>query len=307
MEIEDPEVLEFISRTELFYPSDSNLMTVEENRNRYDEMCREMRSSSAKEARLAAINVSDFDVGGVSVRGYLPSSPCSMRVLYSHGGGFVLGSLESHDDICTEIAIDSGCEVWSSDYRLSPEHVYPSALDDVETVWRAMSQDGVSGVVVGDSAGGNLSASLCLRMRRLDGPQPLAQILIYPGLGGDKALPSRSENAFAPLLRTVDLDHYAKIYGSNADKDDPEAFPLRAKNFSGLPPAVIFTADIDPLRDDGFEYCRRLNRDGVNAKIYNELQLVHGYLRGRTMSKRAATSFKNITRAISSFIPKTIS
>ncbi len=295
--ITDPEVIRFIEKTEAAYPADANLASAEENRRFYDDMCEKFRKTHP-----ADIKSWDERIENVPVRWYMPAEAGEDHavILYAHGGGFVVGSLESHDDICAEIASSASVAVVSVDYSLAPDHLYPVALDEMERVWRYVVDKNKTAMVVGDSAGGNLSAALCHRMRRLNGPMPIAQVLIYPGLGSDPDTPSRVENAEAPLLRAQDLEFYADLYRGDVDLSDisPEISPLKAKDFRNLPPAFIVTADVDPLRDDGMLYARSLKAAGVEAVWRNEPQLVHGYLRARHMSQRAAASFDAICRAI---------
>ncbi|MEY8117881.1 alpha/beta hydrolase [Falsihalocynthiibacter sp. BN13B15] len=297
-QVTDPEVLKFIADTEAAYPSEANLATPEENRMYYDAMCAGFWAPHPE-----GVAVLDIEVDGIPVRKYRSETSGKGAILYTHGGGFVVGSLDSHDDVCAELAAATGAEVWSSHYRLCPEHSYPAALDDVEAVWRKLTADGRGAIVIGDSAGARLSAALCLRLRRVGGPMPLAQILIYPGLGGDKTLPSFVENAEAPLLRTVDLAHNETLYrGDCQDKNDPELSPLRARDFANLPPAFVVTADVDPLRDEGPAYVEKLRSAGVEATWRNEPQLIHGYLRARHRSQRARDSFAAIIAAARAFL-----
>lgn len=293
--IHDPEVLAFIAKTEETYPADSNVGTIADNRRNYDAMCAVFR-----QPRPASVIVQDIVFGSVPVRQYRPKSfdPNRPAILYAHGGGLVLGGLDSHDDVCAEIAEATGNAVTAVDYRLAPEHPEPAQLDDVEAVWRGLARDNPRLIAVGDSAGANLAAGLSLRMRRLGGPIPLAQVLIYPGLGGDLTWPSYLENADAPLLRTSDIAAY-RVDVSNLSQDQrEEREPLRAGSFAGLPPANVFTADVDPLRDDGIVYAECLRSAGVQAQLHNHSQLVHGYLRGRTTSSRIKAAFDEICSAI---------
>lgn len=301
MTVTDPEVLDFIAKTEAAYPADANLANAAENRRCYDAMCAGFRSP-----RPESVRVDDRISAGVRVRRYRNVDRrrhCPV-VLFFHGGGFVVGSLLSHDDICSDLCARTGLEVVSVDYRLAPESVYPSQLDDIEAVWRALAADGRSAVVAGDSAGGNLSAALCVRMRSAGGPMPLAQVLIYPSLGGDGTSGSYVLHSEAPLLRTADLQRYMDIYvggeGSSA-QHNPEVAPLRLRDLSGLPPAFVVTADVDPLRDDGRDWVAKLRASGVAAEWRNEPQLIHGYLRARHCSKRAAASFEAICEAVIRF------
>jgi acetyl esterase len=295
--IDDPEILAFVARTEEAYPADSNVGTVAENRRNYDAMCAVFR-----QPRPASIRVEDTTVGAVPVRRYVPENvdPLRPAILYAHGGGFVVGGLDSHDDVCAEMAEATGMAVTAVDYRLAPEHAAPAHLDDVETVWRFMARNNPRLIAAGDSAGGNLAAGLSLRMRRLGGPMPIAQVLIYPGLGGNLTWLSYVENAEAPLLRTSDLAAYRTISPglSLPQHEIEERAPLKAASFAGLPPAYIFTADVDPVRDDGVVYAERLRASGVRAELRNDEQLVHGYLRGRVMSRRIAEAFAAICAGV---------
>lgn len=303
--ITDSEILDFIKLTEESYPADANLATAAENRRYYDAMCAVFRKN-----RPDVVESEDRTIGGVPVRIYRKKTANTntaggqvpLKVMYVHGGGYVVGSLESHDDVCAELCAASGFEVTSVDYRLAPEYQYPAQLDDVETVWRHMTENNQPAIVMGDSAGGNLSACLSVRMKRLGGPMPLGQILIYPSLTGDTSLPSYAENAEAPLLRTKDILAYRPLYTGgrvlSAD-EQAEVTPCSVANFTGLPPTWVITADIDPLRDDAPPYVEKLLAAGVFACWINEPQLVHGYLRARNMSKRAGDSFKRICMLLS--------
>lgn len=289
--VTDAQVLAFIEMSEAFYPADANGASAADNRRYYDEMC-----AAFRKPRPADIEVSDTSIGSVPVRFYRPREAEGSRApaLYVHGGGFVVGSLESHDDVCAELASRSRRTVISVDYRLAPEHRYPAQLNDVEEVWRHIAASSPDALVMGDSAGGNLCAALCVRMKRVGGPMPSAQILIYPGLGGPLSLPAYTENENAPMLRTEDVIVYKNVYSDHerlCDVEREEVAPLSATDFAGLPPSWIITADVDPLRDDGRAYAEALQGAGVFARWHNEPQLVHGYLRARHMSDRARQSF----------------
>jgi acetyl esterase len=296
--IYDPEVLKFIADTQTAFPQDVDLTTPENVRNAYDEMCALFWMPHPK-----GITTEDIAIDGVPVRKYKPELTRAGAILYTHGGGFMVGSLESHDDVCAELAAATGAEVWSSHYSLSPEHIYPAALNDVEAVWRDLTLDGREALVVGDSAGARLSAALCLRMRRLNGPMPAAQILIYPSLGGSENLPSFTEHANAPMLSAAEIKHYDMLYtGEYPDQNCPELSPLQAQDFSNLPPAYVATADVDPLRDEGAAYVDKLLEFGVQAKWDNEPQLIHGYLRARHSSHRARESFSKVIEQIQTYL-----
>jgi acetyl esterase len=229
----------------------------------------------------------------------LPSPP-NVTLLYLHGGGYVLGGLDSHDDVCAELCLAAGIPVALLDYRLAPERVYPAALDDTEAAYRDLRAGGQRVIVGGDSAGGNLTAALCLRLKRLGEPMPLGQMLIYPGLGGD-LFRNGERNLDAPLLPVRDSGGYRGIYAggeAKIPKDDPEFAPICAPDLRALPPAAIFAAGIDPLRQDAEDYAALLAASGVAILFCNEVGLVHGYLRARHTSRAAARSFAAMAEAL---------
>ncbi|WP_285357273.1 alpha/beta hydrolase [Pseudomonas sp. lyk4-R2A-10] len=290
-----PSMAAFVARTESFASDDSSLGGL---RKSYDDMCRAFTPG-----RPAGLEVVDFQLSGVAVRSYRPPVrpsasgwPC---VLYLHGGGWVVGGLDSHDFICCELAMALGAMVVVVDYRLAPEHPFPAGFEDCLSVWRALRSgpfwfDPGRMLVAGDSAGGNLAAALCLALRDAGEPLPGAQVLIYPGLGGDAQLPSRSECADAPLLASSDVDCYHALYLRGTAKPNAYAMPLLAGDFSGLPPAWIAVAQFDPLRDDGVCYAERLNAAGVDAALYYGEGLVHGCLRARHQVAEVDRLFENL-------------
>ncbi|HEY6433299.1 MAG TPA: alpha/beta hydrolase [Acetobacteraceae bacterium] len=295
----DPEMAAFVARTEQFYPAAANAAPPAENRAAYDRMCAAFRA-----ARPAGVQTADTSLFATAparelrLRRYRGAGVGDTAVLlYLHGGGFILGGLDSHDDVCAELCQGAAIEVASLDYRLAPEHPYPAALDDTEAAYRGLLAADRRIVVGGDSAGGNLTAALCLRLRRLGLPQPAGQLLIYPGLGGSASV----AHAQAPLLSAEDSLRYRQLYagpGRAVPVGDSEFAPLRARDFRGLPPAAIFAAAIDPLCEDAAEFAARLRADGVQVTHRNEPGLVHGYLRARHASRRAAHSFGAIIAAL---------
>ncbi len=298
IEITDAEVLEFITRTDSYYPPNTVEFTTDEQRRVYDEMC-----AAFHQPRPAGVTVTDETINGpggpVPQRRYVPENAGPMTVVYFHGGGFVVGGLESHDDVCAEIAAATGCPVISVDYRLCPEHIHPAAYDDaLAAAWAALAKGPV--ILAGDSAGGNLAAALA---QTLKGAAIKGQVLVYPGLGGERlGLPSYTECAEAPLLTVRDIQYYSTIRaGGPVPVDDSTFFPLAAKDLDGLAPCFISAAGADPLRDDGVEYVRRLIGAGVDAYCVVEPQLPHAHLRARTMSHRARDAFGRIIDAVREF------
>ncbi len=289
----DEDTWAFIRRTAETYPDDAVDLTIEDQRRVYDAMCAEFR-----QPRPGGVETEDRHADGVPVRVYTAGDP-TRTVVYLHGGGFVVGGLDSHDDVCAEICAQTGYRVVSVDYRLCPEHVHPAQFQDAWTAvsW-ASAEFGNPLVLAGDSAGGNLAAAVSHHARgRLD--SVLGQVLIYPGLGGDRTKGSYIEHSHAPLLTLDEITFYEKVRcGGPAPQNDPTYAPLHDTDFSGLPPTVVVTADCDPIRDDGPDYCSRINEAGGKAHCINEPGLVHGYLRARTSVKRAADSFERISVAI---------
>ncbi|WP_431080556.1 alpha/beta hydrolase [Pseudomonas thivervalensis] len=271
----------FIDKTLSFTAPDDSL---EGSRQAYSQMCRAFTPPCPPTLALE-----DFELAGVAVRAYYPQRAAPLAgwpcLLYLHGGGWVVGGLDSHDFICMELATELGALVVAVDYRLAPEHPFPAGFDDCLAVWHHLADtpfaiDPRRRLVIGDSAGGNLAAALCLALRDAGQPLPLAQVLIYPALGGPADLLSRHECSNAPLLSSRDLERYEALYLAGA-RPSPYAMPLLADDLSGVPPALVAVAQWDPLRDDGALYSERLNAAGVDAALYVGQGLVHGCLRGR--------------------------
>ncbi|WP_170516538.1 alpha/beta hydrolase [Ruegeria atlantica] len=289
----DEETWAFIRRTAESYPDDAVDLSIDDQRRVYNRMCQDFR-----QPRPVGLDVQDRSANGVPVRVYTAGEP-TRTVVYFHGGGFVVGGLDSHDDVCAELCVQTGYRVVAVDYRLCPEHVHPAQFQDSWTATNWVAQEfGDPLILAGDSAGGNLAAAVVQHARgQLEGV--LGQVLIYPGLGGETSAGSYVEHAQAPLLTLEEIRFYEKVRcGGPAPKNDPTFAPLQDKDFSGLPPTVVVTADCDPLRDDGPAYCGKITEAGGRAHWVNEPGLVHGYLRARTSVKRAADSFERISVAI---------
>jgi acetyl esterase len=289
----DAETWAFIRASESWYPPETATYPVERQREIYNAMCRAFFRGYPE-----GVVAEDRPLGAVPCRIYT-CGPAAVTVLYLHGGGFVVGGLESHDDICAEICKATGFRVVAADYRLAPEHLHPAAYDDALAAARAVLAT-VPGALVlaGDSAGGTLAAAVAQTLkadRRLAG-----QVLIYPGLGGDPDRGSYLTHAQAPMLTRDDVLYYASVRyaGGEEPPDDPTAAPLWAASFAGLPPTVAFSAECDPLADDARHYCALIAAEGGRAHRVLEPGLVHGYLRARTTVTRARDSFARITAAV---------
>lgn len=283
----DAETWDFIRKTDSCYPPDAVDLDIAGQRQVYDAMCRAFVVEAPK-----GLTVRDLDMGGVPCRLYERGTPV-VTVLYFHGGGFVVGGLDSHDDVCAEICDRTGFRVVSADYRLVPEHPHPAPFDDCKAVTRAAARTWPGKLLLaGDSAGGNLAAAVC-HAARTDGPQIDGQVLIYPGLGGDRTKGSYVTHAEAPMLTTRDVAFYARLAGA-ARADDPTHAPLRDTDFSGLPPTRIWVAECDPVADDGRAYHDRLRAAGVPVQLTVSTGLVHGHLRARTSVTRARIAFDQV-------------
>jgi acetyl esterase len=296
----DPEIEAFI---ETSLRVSSNLSTdgsIEQQRQSSDAACRYFFHGYPDKVEAVDEKVVGRH-GDINVRHYCydGGNPDSDdQIVFMHGGGFILGSLDSHDDICAELCAGTGLDAVSIDYRLAPEFLHPVHLDDVADaylkIWRTNS------ILVGVSAGANLAAALCHRLKTSD-TQPAGQVLIYPTLGGELFnLDSYTINANAPLLSSADVDFYRQVRCRDGETpvDDPEFYPLVAKDFNDLPPTVAFSADVDPLRDDSKLYVEKLKDAGVDAVWHNETGLVHSYLWARHTSSKAAESFRRIIGSI---------
>ena len=278
---------DFIARTDAAYPPDAAIRSIAEQRGFYDAMC-----ALFDRPHPPGLRAEDRRIGGVPCRIYTPEGAREgVTVIYYHGGGFVVGGLESHDAICAELAQGAGLRLIAVDYRLSPEHRHPAAFNDALAVAAAVPGPKV---LAGDSAGGNLAAAVAAQLRGIIG-----QVLIYPGLGGALSLPSYTRHAEAPMLTLADVEFYAGVrFDSPPAVPDPTAAPLAAVDFAGLPPSAIFIAECDPLASDGVEYAARLAEAGVAVALTEEPGLVHGYLRARHMAEGARASFARIVAAL---------
>ena len=277
----------FIARTDNFYPPDAVNLSIPEQRAVYDRMCAAFRAP-----RPAGLAVADRAIAGVPCRVY---GAGAVTVVYAHGGGFVVGGLDSHDDVCAEIAGAIGAQIISVDYRLVPEHLHPAAYQDVLAVARAIPGPLV---LAGDSAGASLVASVAhgLRQPDLAGADLRGLLLIYPALGGDRSKGSYVTHAQAPMLTTADTIWYAQARHGGQEPETPDVTvgALHDTDFSGLPPVVVASAECDPLADDGRDYAARITAAGGRAEWLLDEGLVHGWLRARHSVPRARAAFDRL-------------
>ena len=206
-------------------------------------------------------------------------------LIYYHGGGFVIGTIETHDSTCRRLANRSRCQVISIDYRLSPEHPFPAPIDDGIAAFRhvrdnaaALGADPARLAVGGDSAGGAMAAVVCQAMRDAKEQGPAFQMLIYPATDSSQESGSRKSFAEGYFLSKGLMDWFWKAYvPAGTDLSDLRLSPLLAKDFTGLPPAFVLTAGYDPLRDEGRAYANRLIDAGVKTTYVNYPGTIHGF------------------------------
>jgi acetyl esterase/lipase len=232
-------------------------------------------------------------------------------IVYFHGGGWVIGDLDTHDSVCRFLAANAAAAVLSVGYRLAPEHPFPAAVEDAFAAFRwAAAENARLGVdpgriaVAGDSAGGNLAAAVALLARDGEGPSPAMQVLIYPvtdAVGGQR---SRGTFADGFLLTKTDMDWFEGHYlPADTDKADPRVSVLRAADLSGLPPAYVTTAGFDPLRDEGEDYAARMREAGVSVALRRHPGLIHGFAHMTEVSRTARAAMHELAGAIRMGLP----
>lgn len=246
--------------------------------------------------------------GRLRIRIYRPAGSVARllpTVLYLHGGGWAIGSLEAYDLPCRFFCARSGCAVVALDYRLAPEHKFPAGLDDAVAAFRWLSAEsedlGIDPdriVVAGDSAGGTLAAVVAQQVRG-EARQPCLQWLIYPATDLGAETPSRTSCGEGFLLTRADMEWFRGLYLDDpADTADPRVSPLRASDLSGLPLALIFTAGFDPLRDEGQAYAERLAAAGVKT-VHREFDsLIHGFVGMRGALQAAARAMDDMVTGL---------
>jgi len=275
----------------------------------YRKMCQALQPPPPEVASVANLSFPG-PAGPVGLRLYRPlragiaeaaaGDPLPV-VVFFHGGGFTIGDLDTHDVPCRMLANFARCAVLAVEYRLGPEHRFPAAFEDAVAAvrWTAahavdLGLDGERIAVAGDSAGGNLAAGAALALRGGE-PRIALQVLLYPGVDMHGLWPSRAEYAKGYLLEREDMLWFRGNYLRNeADARDWRASPLLAENHSGLPPAYIFTAGFDPLRDEGAAYAERLHASGVRVTHECFEGMIHGFV---TMGAALAAANHALYRA----------
>jgi acetyl esterase len=260
-------------------------------------------------AQVEAITI-PTEAGSLGARFYLPGGlPGGMPpplLVYFHGGGFVIGDLDTHDGVCRFIAAAAGLAVLAVDYRLGPEDPFPAGIEDAWAAFTwALANAATLGVdpariaVGGDSAGGNMAANVCLQGKAEGGPMPAMQLLIYPVT--DSADEPRSRRLFAEgfMLTKTDIDRFEHFYlAAGTDIDDPRISILKEPDLSGLPPAYVTTAGFDPLRDEGEAYGIRLREAGTKVAIRRHPGLIHGFANQTAVSRSSRGAMLELAGAL---------
>jgi acetyl esterase len=302
----DQGMLEFYKELSKLTPPESATWPLPRQRAAWDKVCAAFRAP-----RPVRLMVEDLDVEGIHVRVYRPpgESP-KPGVIYFHGGGWVLGSCETHDDMCAELADQADVVVVMVDYRLAPEHPHPAQLEDSHKVlaWtrsagRALGIDPTHIIAAGDSAGGQMTAALAQSLRDQGLPQLRGMVLIYPVLGADTETGSYIRNAHAPCLTREEMIYYLESFlgpRGGANWSDPYAVPNLSTRLADLPPAFITVAAHDPLCDDGLIFRDKLVAAGIPVALREEPVLAHSYMRARHVSAAAMAGFRAIAEAVRS-------
>lgn len=301
----EPEIAEFVSLYESFDPlAGDDALSPPRHRARYRRLIERVESDPP--LGVACEDV-ELDCAGhtVPMRIYrTDDGPAQGACLFFHGGGWILGDLDTHHSWAADLCAASGATVIAVDYRLAPENPYPAAFDDCFAALTAVARDAeryrvdpARIAVYGDSAGGNLSAAVCLKARDTGGPKVAGQVLVYPALHWGDPLPSWQENRDAPILTLPALQACWRAYLGGGDAD-PYAAPLLASDLGSLPPAWIVTAEHDPLRDDGLRFAEGLRATGGAAEIFDVAGLVHGCFRVRHTSTTTRDAFNWSVQAV---------
>jgi acetyl esterase len=244
--------------------------------------------------------------GDLRVRVYTPhGEPSFPIVVWFHGGGWVVGTLDTYDTVCRALAAAVPAVVVAADYRLAPEHRFPAAVEDAyaATLWASRNAAWLGGsqqrlAVAGDSAGGNLAAVVALGARDRGGPAIGFQLLVYPITDAAMDTASYRDKADGYYLTAAGMRWYWEHYLGGADGASPDASPLRAAFFGDLPPALVITAEHDPLRDEGEAYAARLRAAGVPAAVSRYPGMVHGFFRWRAVTPTADAAMQQAAAAL---------
>lgn len=296
----------------VYSPADSDMDSI---RAAYDAMCRHYTLP-----RDEKIHIEDYSIQNgceeVNVRWYLPKDidvpqsgwPC---VLYFHGGGYVVGGLDSHEFLLSHICRDLNIAVLSVDYRLAPEHRFPAAYDDCKFAYTWLREQAknwnidVNNIIIsGDSAGGNLAAAVAVSLQNT-GQQAKGLALIYPVLTTQLDLPAYEIHAEAPLLSRADCEYYLREYAPDTSQwNDLRLAPLLANDFSDMPESFVAVAEFDPVADDGKYFTEKLAQVGVITEFHVAKGILHGSLRLMRDCPEVQQLYQHMLKAIQRMISK---
>jgi acetyl esterase/lipase len=287
------DMIDFIAETARHYPDDAVDRTIVEQRAIYDRMAAAFTPPRPRGVTIeeGVLTLADRSIKLRAYRG--PTGGRAGTAIYFHGGGFIVGGLDSHDIVTARLAASTNMTLLVVDYRLAPEHPYPAAHQDCYAVIKAVVEGSLlmecpnqKIILMGDSAGGNIAASAALWLKDQGLRQADGMVLFYPGLAPDPTPPARDEEANAPMLTLAEVRYYKRVYLGDHVPDRLSS-PLLAADLSGLPKSLLLPVEHDPLRDDATLFARRLSDAGVEAELHIGAGLVHGCLRAISRSEGA--------------------
>lgn len=304
----DPGMAEFRDKLAAETPPEAVHWPLERQRSAWDAVCKAWQAP-----RPPGLSVYDLILrdrhAPLKLRVYRPEGADHRPgLLYFHGGGWVLGSLETHDDMCAEIAAGAGVVVAALDYRLAPENPFPAQCEDALAFFDWVMAEGAAHgidtarlVAGGDSAGGQMTASLAIALRDRGVKALRGQVLVYPVLDADMQTDSYRRNGLSSALSREEMRYYLDAFLGPPDSPahgNKLALPLLETDYAGLPPAFITAAAHDTLQDEAFIFAERLEAAGVPVKLRAEPALDHSYMRARHHSEPAYKSFRAIVGAV---------
>lgn len=284
-------------------PTSARALSVEQARERYlANAIRPHREDGGPGTAVTAVDrtIDSADGSSFRVRVYSPQPDENRVVTYLHGGGWVLGDVDSHDWVCRVLAASLGAVVVSADYRLAPEFPYPAPLRDAIAAarWTARSFPGRDHVIGGDSAGASLALGVAFEVRDAGDLEFAAQLLVYPAVDPSLLIASACEHAEGYLLSVDDMAWNYEQYVPDPRQRGEPAVDLLNANLKGLPPTVLATAEFDPLHDEGVELAERLCASGVSVRHVPGPGLVHGYFLMQDIVPAAATCAQRVVQEL---------
>lgn len=285
-------------------------MSASQARQDYDQSARMLDSCPVDLDDVRDVEIPVRDGARIRARLYRHAGGVRPALLYFHGGGYCVGGLDSHDALCRDLALRSGCAVLAAAYRLAPEHRFPTAFEDAvdSHAWLrgqapVLGLDAARIAVGGDSAGGTLAAALCLAIRDAGQPQPLLQVLLYPCTSARQDSDSHQRYAQGHLLEGDTLQWmFANYLRDDADRRDWRFAPLEAADLRGLAPALVALPEYDPLHDEGQAYARRLREAGVPVDLRVYPGMIHDFARLADVAPDTGQVRRDVARALHSVL-----